>query len=64
MVVLINGVVQLCDYHDKSFHGDKNWDITMCIISLYRIAQNFGRGKLWQIWRNGRHSPIFYSDSL
>ena len=29
-------------------------------ISLYRIMQNFGGGKLWQIWQNERHLPIFY----
>ena len=27
---------------------------------MYRIAQNSGGGKLWQIWRIECHSPIFY----
>ena len=26
----------------------------------YRIAQNSGGGKLWQIWRIELRSPIFY----
>ena len=27
---------------------------------LYRIAQLFGGGKYWRIWRTEHHSPIFY----
>ena len=30
-------------------------------VSIYCIAQNFGGGKLWQIWHNNRHLPIFYA---
>ena len=32
----------------------------MYYTDTYRIAQNFGGGKLWRIWRNERHSPMFY----
>ena len=27
---------------------------------MYRIAENFGGGKLWQIWRFTTNSPKFY----
>ena len=30
-------------------------------LGYYRIAQNFGGGKLWRIWRNERHSPIRFT---
>ena len=29
-------------------------------VRLYRIAQLFGGGKYWRIWRTEHHSPIFY----
>ena len=58
--VLLN---QLQDcYKDQhcwfSAHHLIYWLVIMLIT--YRIAQNFGGGKLWRIWRNDRHSPIFY----
>ena len=35
-----------------------------CMYVSYCIAQNGGKGKLWQIWRNERNSPIFYPAKL
>ena len=49
--------IETCFYNGMDSYS-KMW--LQLFFPLYRIAQNFGGDKLWRIWRNKRHSPLFY----
>ena len=59
--VIIVQRLQLCDFNCMlNFAARLNIGLTFT-HNIYRIAQNSGRGKLWRIWRNNCHSPIFFT---
>ena len=44
----------------KNVHNFLSLTISVYLVGIYHIAQLYGGGKYWRIWRIDCHLPMFY----